>query len=101
MSASFDTSSLSVSFIQLMPPHPGEFNNGKDKGQLHHQPHRFLDAVSINKILTHDTTQSWAAARAAGKGLEWLEREAQSLWSQPALHPHHGADRSSTQSTWT
>lgn len=33
-----------------------------------HQPHRPFAAVCINKILTQDTTQSWAAVRAASEG---------------------------------
>lgn len=34
-----------------------------------------LAAVSINRILTDDITQSWVAARAARMGLEWLESQ--------------------------
>lgn len=68
-----------------MPPHPGELNNSKAKAETqnhdtkcrapHRQPHRLLAAASINRILTDDITQSWAAARAARRGLE--QRESQ------------------------
>lgn len=76
-----------------MPPHPGEFNNGKDKAEmqnhdakLHRQPHRPLAAVSINRILTDDITQSWAAARAARMGLEWLESQLCTMKQTGAAH---------------
>lgn len=67
LAASFNTNSLSVSFIHSVPPHPGESDNGKDKAEmqnhqvecraLHHQPHRLLAAVSISKLLRHDVTE--------------------------------------------